>query len=199
MKKVRQAQLKNKKFFDKAVNFYEFYPIKKINLFLQRRLIKKFKIKNNSSILDAGCGTGTFLESLGGKNLDLYGIDISKKMVLTSRKRLGKRAKISLCSVEELEFKNKFDYIFSIDSFHHYADQEKAMKNFYRALKKEGKLVISDFSFGRFGNWLFKKIEPANSNMLLSREFKELLEKNNFWNVKQKREGIISILTVSEK
>ena len=73
------------------------------------------------------------------------------------------------------------------------------MKNFYGALKKGGNLIIADFSLGRLGNWFFKHFEPANSRMYLSHEFKELFEKHSFKDIKQKRAGFFSILTLGKK
>jgi ubiquinone/menaquinone biosynthesis C-methylase UbiE len=98
------------------------------------RLLKEVKIKNNSTILDADCGTGTFLNILSkNKTLKLYGIDVSPKMLEIARKKLKDIAKLSLTTVEKIGYKNKFDYIFSIIAMHHYSDKEKAIKNFYQS------------------------------------------------------------------
>ena len=201
MQKIKETKEKNKKFFDKAVNFYEFPFVKILNRFIHKRDLKEVSIKPNSEILDAGCGSGAFLELIHGKHFDakLYGIDISEKMLEVARKRLGGKAILSLKSVEEMNFNGRFDYIFNIDSFHHYADQNKAMENFYKALKKGGTLAIADFSLGRAGNWFFKHFEPANSKMYLSSEFVELFEEYGFKNIKQKRLGLFSLMTIGEK
>ena len=201
MQKIKETQEKNKKFFDKAVNFYEFPFVKILNRFIHKRDLKEVLIKPNSEVLDAGCGSGAFLELIHKKHSDakFYGIDISEKMLEVARKRLNGKAILSLKSVENLKTKNKFDYLFNIDSFHHYANQKKAMENFHRALKKGGKLVIADFSFGKFGNWFFKHFEPANSRMYLGNEFVELFEEYGFKNIKQKRLGLFSLMTIGEK
>jgi len=204
MLSTKETQNKNKHFFDKATSFYEFPFVKLINRYIQGRDLNQIEIRPNSQILDAGCGTGTFLNLIKSRYPDtkLHGIDVSKKMVSISKSRLKGKASIKLQSVEDLkspEFRNRYNYIFNIDSFHHYADQEKAMKNFYRALKKDGTLVIADFSFGHVGNWLFKNLEPANSRMLLKKEFHELFRKHGFKNIKEKRLGIFSLMTIGEK
>lgn len=201
MKKVEQIQHENRKFFDRATRFYNFFPVEIVNRMIQRKVLKSVSIKSSSKVLDAGCGVGILLESLNDKNkhLELYGIDISKKMVDSAKKRLGKNSKIYLKSVENLGMKNRFDYIFSVDSFHHYANHEKVMENFYKALKKGGKLVVADFSFGKFMNKVFSNFEPGNSKMHLKKGFEALFSKHGFREIHQKRLGLFSILTIGKK
>ncbi|MBU2503518.1 MAG: methyltransferase domain-containing protein [Nanoarchaeota archaeon] len=201
MLKIKEVQEKNKRFFDRAKRFYEFPFIKIINKFIHKRDLKEVPITPNSEILDAGCGTGMFLELIHKKHSDarLYGIDVSEKMLETAKKRLGGKATLSRKSVESLSYKNRFDFIFNIDSFHHYADQRKAMINFYNALRKGGTLAIADFSLGCAGNWFFKHFEPANSRMYLKEEFRELFRKHGLKNIKQKRLGLFSLMTIGEK
>ena len=72
-------QEKNRVFFDKAIWFYETWLVKKINYYLQKKLLKVIKVKPDSYVLDIGCGTGSFLETLDkeGKGVKLEGIDIA--------------------------------------------------------------------------------------------------------------------------
>ena len=58
-------------------------------------------------------------------------------MLEIAKKKLGNKAKLNLIPIEKINYKTKFDYIFSTEAFHHYEDQKKAMKNFYFALKKQ--------------------------------------------------------------
>jgi len=200
MEKLNSLQKANARFFDKAVWFYEFPFVKIINRMIHKKIAKSVSIEKGSKILDAGCGTGGFLEVLSkNKSLKLYGVDVSEKMIDLSRERLGKDVVLSRGTVEDLGFKVKFDYIFSMDSFHHYASQKKAVKNFYGALNKGGKIIVSDFSFGLIGNWLFKKFEPGNSRMLSRRGFRNLFEGFGFKDIRQRRIGIFSILTIGVK
>jgi len=164
-----------------------------------RKLIKGIKMKDNSVILDAGCGTGNFLKILSeNKTLKLYGIDISSKMLEIAKKKLRNRAKLSLIPAEKINYKNKFDYIFSTEAFHHFSGQEKAMKNFDLALKKKGQLIIVDLNFGRILNWIFHKIETGNNKMNSKKEFYKLFKKYGFKNIKQKRVSLFIIASIGE-
>jgi len=190
----------NINFFNKIARYYD----KGIfGIWLNRiliKLLKEIEIKENSIILDVGCGTGNFLKILSkNKTLILCGLDISPKMIKIAKKKLGKKANLKLMPIENLRDKNKFNYIFSTEAFHHYSNQKKAMRNFYYALKKNGRLIIVDLSFGRILNWIFHKIEPGNSGMNSRRDFYRLLKKYGFRNIQQKRLSLVTIMTLGEK
>jgi ubiquinone/menaquinone biosynthesis C-methylase UbiE len=188
----------NLKVFNKVAKFYDLasFWFKVILV----RLIKEVKIKNNSTILDAGCGTGTFLNILSkNKTLKLYGIDVSPKMLEIARKKLKDRAKLSLNPVEKIGYKNKFDYIFSIIAMHHYSDQEKAIKNFYQSLKNNGRLIILDVDLGESLNRVFHRIETANTKVYSKEEIYKLLKRYKFKNIQQKRLCLIFLLNVGKK
>ena len=74
MKNLEQI---NVKFFNLIAGYYDFFFGNWIRK-TQKKAINVVKIKDNSKILDAGCGTGNFLKILENskKNLSLYGIDI---------------------------------------------------------------------------------------------------------------------------
>ena len=167
----------------------------------QRKAIMIIHIKNNSKILDAGCGTGNFLRILENsrKKLDLYGIDISEKMLKFARKKL-KKSKLKIKSIEEPGFRdNFFDYAFSVDAFHHYSNQNLAMKNFYKILKIGGYLAIIDLNFGYFFNKIFQKIEPGNNKILSPEDMVNLFKTYKFRDIKQNKIGWFTILTYGIK
>ena len=95
------------------------------------------------SILDTGCGTGTFglkaCEILNPSKLVLC--DPSEKMIADAKKKLEDYSCefISIGS-ENLNFEAQFDIVTAIQS-HHYFDKstrEKAVKNCFNALKPNG-------------------------------------------------------------
>ena len=197
MKNLRQT---NARFFDMIAKYYDPFFGNWITK-NQKRAIKIIQIKNNSKILDAGCGTGNFLRILenSGKKLDLYGIDISKKMLKIAEGKL-KESKLKIESVEKMSFRdNSFDYIFSVDAFHHYSKQGLVIKKFYKILKKNGCLAVIDLSFGLILNKIFQKIEPGNNKLLSSDEMKYLFEINKFRDIKQNKAGSFTTITYGIK
>ena len=198
---MKNLEQKNKEFFNKIAGYYDKSIFKNLLFNPVKKAVEFVKVKKNLKILDAGCGTGNLLKILEDKNanLKLYGIDISKEMLKIARNKL-KNVKIKLEAAEKLSFKkNYFDYVFSIDAFHHYYNHDLVMKNFYRVLKRNSYLIIVDFSFGMFFNKIFSKIEPGNNEMHTAQEFKELFEDHRFKDIKQKKVGLFSILTIGKK
>ncbi len=200
MKQQNHIQ-KNKNFFNIVAKHYDNYFLKDWFIKALKKTINTLNITENSRILDIGCGTGNLLYLLEreNKNLELYGIDISEKMLNIAKNKL-KNSKLSIQSAEDIDFKDdSFDFVFSTEAFHHYSNYNQIMKNIYRILKKQGKLIVLDVDFGFFLNFIFHIIEPGNNKMHSPKEFRELFKKHNFKNIKQKRINLFFILTIGEK
>jgi len=195
--RYNQIEKSNKRFFKKIADKYDKGIVGKI---LNKRVSKTLvlaNVKSKSKVLDIGCGTGTLLYFLSrDRTLKLYGIDISDEMFEIAQRKLNKKAILKLGPVRTvLEYykKNYFDYIFIDDAFHHLSNQEEVLEDLKSLLKENGKLIISDLSFGSLGNFIFHKIEPGNSGMHTSKEYTILFEENGFKEIKKERPGLFSI------
>ena len=198
----QELMQKNKELFNLAAKYYDNWLVKVLSKYEYKKIFKYIKIKDNLKILDAGCGTGNLLVNLNkkAKNLKLYGIDISEEMLKVAERKLENKVKLQLMPVEKIKFKeNSFDYVFSTETFHHFSDSKKSIGNFYKILKRNGKLIVLDFDFGFFLNKLFHFIEPGNNKMHSKKEFRKLFKQYKFKNIIQKRFGLFLILTIGEK
>ena len=204
MKKMKHSiEEKNKKLFKKIAGKYDRGFIGKILNKRSHKVLKLAKVKSNSIVLDVGCGTGTFLYLLSkDKSLKLHGLDLSKEMLEIATNKLKDKAILKLGSANNISKyykKNYFDYIFIDDAFHHLPHQERVIENIKLLLKEDGKIVINDLSFGRFGNFIFHKLEPGNSGMYTPKGYLRLLKGKGFRDIKQKRLSLISVYTEGEK
>ncbi len=120
-------------------------------------------------------------------------------MLNLSKIKLKGRAKLNLLSIEDLKYKNKFNYVFSVDAFHHYFNKKTAIKNIYRALKNEGQIILVDIHFGNFLNKIFHVIEPGNTGVYSPFEIKEILRKNQFKNITQIKLDPFTFMTFGKK
>ena len=145
-------------------------------------------------LLDIGCGNCRNL--LYFKNLELYGIDFSSKMLEKAKIFCNKnKLKVNLkkSDMRKIPFgDNFFDYCLSLASLHHLnkEDADKVLKEIYRILKKEGKCFIAVWN--KYTKFLFNPKESyipwKQKNKVFQRyyylysyfEFKKLLLKNNF-------------------
>ena len=109
--------------------------------------------KKPSLILDIATGTGDIPINLSKiKNCKIIGIDISKKMIETARKKIESRnlfdkITLEIGNAEKLKFKsNNFDIVtisFGVRNFKHL---DKCLKEVCRVLKNSGHLIIYETS-----------------------------------------------------
>lgn len=136
-------------------------------------LFRKY-FKNQTSILDLGCGTGEGVAIVSGDSV-LTGVDVSET-ALSFAKEKGYRV-LRLGSGDALPFENNsFDGILMLDVLEHITDDVKALAECARVLKIPGNMILTvpayqwlwsghDEVFGhkrRYGkNELIKKIKKA--------------------------------------
>ncbi len=108
---------------------------------------------------------------------------------------------LKLAPVEKIPFaSNTFDVVATTESFHHFPSPDKAVKEMFRVLKKNGSFCIADVNFYLgFIHWLFKKLEPGHVKIYSAEEFHKMFEKAGLKVIEQKRIGWFVILTVGLK
>lgn len=160
-------------------------------------LIKELALITFASLLDVGCGTGTFL-SIVSKRFDVKvsGIDISPGMIEKSREMLGGGADLRVGDSEHLPWNDKsFDVVTCIASFHHYPNPEPVLMEMKRVLKPGGRVIIADpwapNPWRFFANLIIRtRLNRGGDVKVYSREeMHELLEKCGLTCVKWKVKG----------
>jgi len=107
-------------------------------------------------ILDIGCASGITcrLASMKKNIKEIYGIDVCKK-IIKKAKELNKdtNIKFSISFAEELKFKdNYFDSVILGETLEHVFDEKEAVKESYRVLKPNGKIIITVPYKGKVSN-----------------------------------------------
>jgi len=125
----------------KEINFsekFKFFAKDKVKLI--SILLDKIKGPDNKyKILSVGCGTAEELEVLHNYG-DVYAIDIDKEVL-----KFAKVCKeVKICDVCELDYPDEFfDIICAFDVLEHIEDDEKAVKQIYRVLSKNGVFIFT--------------------------------------------------------
>jgi ubiquinone/menaquinone biosynthesis C-methylase UbiE len=150
----------------------------------------------HGALLDVGCGPGLLLASLAANcpGLRLAGLDIAPEMVRTATERLGARAQIELGDAESLPWEDaSFNYVFCVDSFHHYPDPKKALSEFHRVLKPGGQVVLADptapLPVRSVLNSLVRLLRMGNVRMYGKRDLINLLDACSFQSVDWRSAG----------
>lgn len=117
-----------------------------------KKAIRKWgkQYKNGAYILDAGSGFGqySFYLSKHSKNNRILGVDVKTEQVEDCNKffnQIGKseRVKFEFADLTKFEKTKEFDLILSVDVMEHILQDVEVFKNFYKALKDDGMLLIS--------------------------------------------------------
>ena len=165
------------KMFDNIAPYYDF-----LNRFLslgidtiwRKKAINELKELNPKKILDVATGTGDVAIEMT-KRLNptqIIGLDISKEMLEVGKKKIKKRnlseiIEMEVGDSENLRFEdNTFDAITVAFGVRNFENLEKGIAEMNRVLKKDGKLIVLEFSrpsvfpIKQAFNFYFKYILP---------------------------------------
>jgi cyclopropane fatty-acyl-phospholipid synthase-like methyltransferase len=116
------------------------------------KVIETLKIKSNHKVADIGSGSGLFTRPLA-KHISkgtVYAVDIDQKLLdyvaKTSAEEKLTNVKTILAPEDDPKLPEKVDLIVIIDTMHHIANQPTYVKTLKKYLRKNGRLVIIDFS-----------------------------------------------------
>ncbi|HIH11503.1 TPA: class I SAM-dependent methyltransferase [Candidatus Woesearchaeota archaeon] len=194
----------NLRFFDRWASSYDHslfqFWMKKFHV----PILHELENKRNLAIVDLSCGTGQLLSSIyqqSGGNVNLSGVDISKEMLKTAKKRLPSSVKLYTADVHSLPFaSNTFDYVLTTEAFHHYYDQRQALQEMKRVAKKGGQIIVVDVNFFFFFiHWIFQKFEPGCVKINSKKQMRQLFENAGLTQIVQQRSFLFSIMTKSFK
>jgi ubiquinone/menaquinone biosynthesis C-methylase UbiE len=177
MKPNKKRQEKTKSFVSKGIFPYQWaftllLPIR--NIFLSpKQLIKRMELEVDSKVLEIGPGPGYFSIPVARKlkNGRLYLADIQQEMLDYAKKRFEKRklynVEYYLCDGKTFNFNdNSFDRIYMVTVIGEVENKEEYIKAFYRMLKSNGILSISELAG-----------DPDKMTII---ELKSSIEKHNF-------------------
>ena len=175
--------------------YYKIFPphINKYYLTKRIKFLRQF-IKNDSKILDVGCGKGKLLSLLSGSKK--FGIDNSKSMLNTAR-HSDKKYKIIISNAYSIPFKNNsFDFVYSVAVLHHIVSifkVQECIKEIIRITKTKGTIVIWDHnSKNLYWKLLFKRI-PWDKEVRIVRdiEYEKLVASMKVSSMKIMKSGFV--------
>ena len=122
--------------------------------------------RRGRTLLEAGCGTGVFLESFYRGGFDVTGLDMSQHMLDVARERMGTHADLRLGNAEHMPFDDdSFDYVVMVAALECMENPEAALAEAFRVAMR-GVLVVflNAWSLYRAENAL-RKIHCAGKSL----------------------------------
>jgi ubiquinone/menaquinone biosynthesis C-methylase UbiE len=154
--------------------------------------IKNIIASNNyKTILEAGCGTGRWINALEEKGRKVFGLDYSLDMMKIPK---AEKPHLNLINADavHIPFKdNYFDLIFCVNAIHHFTDKEKFINECHRTLTRKGTLAVFGVDPHIDKDWYvydyFDSVYENDLKRFPSLEFlPKLLKDNRFANIEIK-------------
>jgi len=119
--------------------------------FISRRAETMAKLAGldcESTVLEVGCGTGIYTVHWIKSSKKLYGLDISRGMLVRLREKIKKTDSDDLFTIagdsERMPFRSRrFDFVMSVNTVEHLDDVPAALREMRRVCRDGGKIVVS--------------------------------------------------------
>ena len=120
--------------------------------------------RENLSVLDVGCGTGTQLVLYQKTGCRLVGIDLSASMLAIARQKLGTAAELHMLDASHMPFDDAtFDLVTMVLVLHEMPSviRSAVLQECMRVVKADGRIMLMDYHFGPYPpprGWLWKLV-----------------------------------------
>lgn len=161
-------------------------------------LISKLTLQGDEKILDLGCGDGSLTKQLSSlvPNGKVIGIDASMGMIKTAKKLSRDNLEFMQIDINDLDFFDEFDIIYSNAALHWVTDHHRLLQNSHTALKKGGIIL---WEFGSEGNTVnFLEVIRRNIMEDTYREYFKDFGSPWFFPSKKQYETMISEIAYSD-
>jgi ubiquinone/menaquinone biosynthesis C-methylase UbiE len=166
-----------RRWFDRRAASYESGVTSRWRDPVQRASLDALHIGAGDRLLDVGCGTGAASRSAASVAASVVGIDLSPEMIRQAQQLAGGFANVhfEIADSEHLPFEDgAFTAVLCSNSFHHYPDPARAVREMARVLAPEGRLVIgdacSDRTAARVADVFLRRFEPGHVRLYRSDE-----------------------------
>jgi ubiquinone/menaquinone biosynthesis C-methylase UbiE len=105
-------------------------------------LLRLLSPRDNEKIFEVGCGAGHVLHGVGVGQL--YGIDLSPRMLSQAKQRLGDKVELKKCNAEKIEYPdNCFDKTICTEVLEHTLHPARVIEEIARVSKPGGVVILS--------------------------------------------------------
>jgi ubiquinone/menaquinone biosynthesis C-methylase UbiE len=183
-----------RRWFDRRAASYESGVTSRWRDPVQRASLDALHIGAGDRLLDVGCGTGAASRSAASVAASVVGIDLSLEMIRKAQQMADGFANVhfEIADSEHLPFEDgAFTAVLCSNSFHHYPDPARAVREMARVLAPGGRLVIgdacSDRAAARVADMFLRRFEPGHVRLYRSDELGSFVRNAGLSRVELKR------------
>lgn len=148
------------------------------------KFLNSRKFETPFSFLDVGCGNGWVVRKMSQMQYckKAIGIDKSKNMITKSEsKKTSAKEKFYTTDVISWKYKEKFDYIFSMETLYYTSPMELALKKIFKLLKPGGEFFCgTDFYSDNKATTQWSKMMKIPLDLRSKKEWKQMFEQVGF-------------------
>lgn len=119
------------------------------NVLISQTKQEMLKEQNLGKVLELGCGTGLYTETLQKIAENVVATDFSDEMIAAAQQKRGnlKKVQFQKANALNLHFENEsFDSVFMANLIHVIGNAERVIQESKRVLKSGGQLIITSFA-----------------------------------------------------
>ena len=148
------------------------------------KFLKTISFDKAFTFLDVGCGNGWVVRKISEEEncKKSIGIDKSNKMVIQAKKNINsKKVEFIHTDIESMNYKGKFDFIFSMESLYYTNSIEIALDKIYKLLKPGGQFFCgTDFYTDNKATARWAGIMKIQMHLHSKKEWREFFQNTGF-------------------
>lgn len=179
-----RSKAASRRWFDRRAGRYEGGATSRWRDPVQRASLAAVGLTGDDALLDVGCGTGAASRAASAVADLVVGVDLAPEMIRRATELATgvENVRFLVADSEQLPFGDgAFTAVLCSNSFHHYPDPLRAVREMGRVLATGGRLVIgdacADLRTARIADAVLRRIEPGHVRLYGSSELGSFLQR----------------------
>ena len=179
-----RSKVAARRWFDRRAKSYEGGATSRWRDPVQRTSLAALDLTTDDLLLDVGCGTGAASRAASAVTRLVVGVDLSAEMIGRAAELASgvENVRFLIADSEQLPFDDgAFTAVLCSNSFHHYPDPSRAVREMARVLASDGRLVLgdacADLPAARIADAVLRRIEPGHVRLYRSSELGFFLQR----------------------
>jgi ubiquinone/menaquinone biosynthesis C-methylase UbiE len=179
-----RSKAASRRWFDRRAGRYEGGATSRWRDPVQRASLAAVGLTGDDALLDVGCGTGAASRAASAVADLVVGVDLAPEMIRRATELATgvENVRFFVADSEQLPFGDgAFTAVLCSNSFHHYPDPLRAVREMGRVLATGGRLVIgdacADLRTARIADAVLRRIEPGHVRLYGSSELGSFLQR----------------------